>query len=43
MNRVLLDTMFELLLSGKMVTITVRRDTVSSYNDDNDDDAFIVS
>ena len=43
MYRVLLDSLFELLLSGKMVAITTKRDTVSSYNDEDDDAAFIVS
>jgi len=41
MNRILLDTVFELLLFGKMVAITIQSDTVSSYNDN--DAAFIVS
>lgn len=37
----LLDTVCELLLFGKMVAITIQRDTVSSYSDD--DAAFILS
>jgi hypothetical protein len=40
MNRVLLDTVFELLLFGKMVAITIQCDTVSSDSDD--DAAFSV-
>jgi hypothetical protein len=34
MYKILLDTVFELLLFGKMVAITIQRDTVSSYSDD---------
>ena len=41
MYRVLLYTVFELLLFGKMVAITIQRDTVSSSSDDGT--AFIVS
>jgi len=41
MYRLLLDTVFELLICGQMVAITIQRNTVSSYNDD--DTAFVVS
>jgi len=41
MYRVLLSTVFELLLFGKIVVIAIQSDTVSSYNDD--DVAFKVS